>query len=656
MPRKTHLAVLALALAATPPCAAQDHTRGNAPDSAARKGVGIVRESVNRDTLRPDTTLHAWRYRHGWQRIEARPDTAQLDVIYHDPARPDTYYPVSLGNLGQPTLPASFHQRRNDPPAHWSMEGATPFLARHHRTLFYDTKTPFTRLHYAAGPQEWLAFHFLHTQNITRDVSFGVTYNSYTSEGHYIYQDTRLRTGSFWLCVKDARYRNKTSLNFNALRASHNGGVAWPQYITDSVGADPTRADTRLSGAGSRATYHEHQIDHEYSVLRRGAVDAGALHTLSHATLARHYHDPASTAYTLPLGGGQLDYYANHFAAGGSDDSLSKKVTRNDIGLFASAGERFRLRGEAFARNELERYQNHFVDTLFAYANDTVASIWTLNARLTGHAPRLGLWGAASIQWAPWGGFRHGDFRRSVEAGLRHRALRDTATLAVALSHNRATADWLLNHYSSNHYKWQTRRPPLQTMSGSATWRLRHARLALAAQYDAIVNMPYIDPDRQWRRQRGTSSVVGASVEKSQRLGRFFELSVKALYQAANDTLIDLPALTAKARLVFDRELNFRATGGVARLQIGVDCWYYTAHYLPDYDPALGMFVMQRGARLGGHPFVDLFASVRIKRMVLFVRGEHLNSLATGLTYFDAYGYPSWPATVKYGLSWTFYD
>ena len=193
-------------------------------------------------------------------------------------------------------------------------------------------------------------------------------------------------------------------------------------------------------------------------------------------------------------------------------------------------------------------------------------------------------------------------------------------------------------------------------MNTTARWDVRKTELSVTSQLNSIKNHLWLDSERNWNLSPNFIDVYGIGIEKRQQIGRFFSIRGKVLYQKTNDTIVDLPLFATSSTVLFQTPLYFKSTKGRATLNVGVDCWFNTQYYIPDFDPALNQFFTQRLLKLGDYPFVDIFISARIKRMVLLLRLEHINAGMQGTTYFDAYNYPSRPFNVKMGLSWTFYD
>jgi hypothetical protein len=328
----------------------------------------------------------------------------------------------------------------------------------------------------------------------------------------------------------------------------------------------------------------------------------------------------------------------------------------NNGGFFINFGEEKNVRFSAMVRNVRELYNNHFSDTLFEYQNDTIITTYYTVFRVNAKALENNLTLVAEYSRNPYLGYRKDEYEAWTDVRFRHRILTDSAVLAFQYKRYKSMPDFFYRNYYSNHYKWQNTWPIQEGINTNLRWKLKKQQLSLVLQMNSLKNQLWLDTLRNWNLAADYIDVYGAGIEKTQRLGRFFSIRAKVLYQQASDTIIDIPQLATSATLLFQTPLYFKNTGGRAHLQIGVDCWYNSKYYLPDFDPALNHFFMQRTMKLGNYPFVDIFASAHIKRMVLFMRFEHITAGTQGTTYFDAFNYPTRPFNTKFGVSWTFYD
>ena len=628
-------------------------------DTISVKSSGIIRAREAKDSVRPDIALFSWKYVNGWNKVLVPIDTSQIKVTCNDPIKNDGIYNTGLGNLGQPIMFSDFSQRSKLHNIHWAFEYYKPFIKTHDDIRYFNTKSPYTRLYYTSGSSSLQTFHFIHSQNINRDINFGLDCNFYSSEGFMVYQQSRDRNGAFWFSVDNNRYRNKTSISFNKIDVQNNGGVISTSYVTDSA-FSLREIDTKLSNTKNQLRYIDGGLDQELTILKKQkeifTFETGIGHELHFLLIQRKYTDPSSTIYTDLITGEKIDYYQNRYNKQQTEDTLSKREMTNSLGFYFKLGEENFVKASLYGKHTLERYANFYRDTLFEYTNDTSIRTLSYFLRLDGALFKNKLQLSNQFSFSPYEGYRYGEKRISGSVQYKHKILSDSAILIFEYDRYQIIPDYQLQKYSSNHYKWKNAWPKQKGRDLALRWFLYKTQLEVIFQYNMIDNYLYLDVNRDWQRTPKRIEVLGAGLQKTLNIGKYFSIRVKGLYQYSNDTIIDIPNLAMSASILFNTPLNFKSTGGRANLHIGIESWINSKYYMPDFDPALNRFFMQREEKLGYYPYFDAFISVHIKRLVGFIRFEHINAGIISVSYFDAYSYPSRPFDFKFGFSWTFYD
>ncbi|MDD2563373.1 MAG: hypothetical protein PHU27_04070 [Salinivirgaceae bacterium] len=621
---------------------------------------GIVREHTNRDSIIPDTTIFAWRHLKGGTEQFVDADTNQINIVYHDPIKDQMIYNVGLGNIGQAILQTEFSKRIYASKLHWSIKHYDAYLRTYDKTVFFNTKTPYTRLYYISGAEKWQTFHFIHTQNINKNINFGARYDIYSSMGYFVAQEARNRNGSFWFNVKNYRYRNVLSINFNRLKISNNGGVVNNAYITDSTHFDLDKTDVRLKNSGNDIRMFDGFMEHEIAIVRTDEklayLETGLAHEIHFALTQRKYYDPLSTKYNDIFTNQIYDFYTSRYNSLKTEDTLSTRQLKNAAGIYMSMGKRNKIKVAAMLQKNQERYRNSYRDTLFNYKNDTLIETNSFLVRLNGKSKNEAIKLTSHFEYNPFKGYKKDEYNGSINISFRHRIFKDTALLSARYQIHNTMPDYFMMNYYSNHYKWKNRWPMQKGANVGANWTLLKSRFTASVELNSFKNHLWLDQNRIWNLTPYYIDVVGIGIEKTQSFGKHFSLRAKVIYQNSSDTIIDLPKFATSATLMFETPLHFKSTGGKAHLQMGIDCWLNSSYYVPNFDPALNQFFMQRSMKIGNYPFVDVFISARIKRMVLFTRLEHITAGSRGTTYFEAYNYPARPFTMKFGVSWTFYD
>ncbi|MCG8582026.1 MAG: putative porin, partial [Bacteroidales bacterium] len=151
-----------------------------------------------------------------------------------------------------------------------------------------------------------------------------------------------------------------------------------------------------------------------------------------------------------------------------------------------------------------------------------------------------------------------------------------------------------------------------------------------------------------------TSTVVqvfNARLKKHFKLGRIHSVNDVIVQYTSHDEYIPVPKLALYNSTYYQNTL-FQ----VLHFQIGFDARYNSQYYAPMYMPASGQFVNQRSQKVGNYPFVDVFANLQLKRARIYVKFDHVNEGYPNEPYYTSYQYPGNPRSLKFGVSWNFYD
>lgn len=619
--------------------------------------LGIVRRVY--DTVStPDTIIYSWRYaENSFVKLYAEFDTTMLSIqLPEDYKRRWSGY-TFLGNMGTAVQNISFFERRKNS-AHWQIQSFYPYLQIHEKHEYYNTKTPFTQIHFVTAGGETEYFTFEHTQNVNNNINLGLEYEIFTADGFLIYQETRNRNFSLWTDVDYERYRGHASLNFNGLKVNENGGIRSDYFLSDTS-LSIQEMNVKLSGATNQYRYFNGAIDHQLRLLAFGKDSIKTKgfwlsHHFSFDKMQRLYRDVDDT-YNDPITQESLNFYANTFNGSTSSDTISFLDYKNRISLTYQSGKRTRTYIGPFIEHHQIKVTNLYRDTLFTYNNDTVYKTLSVGGQFTikkddGYT--------IDIQgyYHPFADFEADNYMFAANFVRWQPIGNDTLYMHFMYSHQEKNPDYLLRRYYSNHFKWVNHIQDENEKKLYFNFRIIKAQLNVELNVNQIENYIYFDSTMHVNQHRDQLMVIGGKVSKKFTWWKNFNLELNFHGQYASVKVIDLPDLTARGTFFYARDINFKNTGGKLKLYAGFSGWFHTKYYAPGYIPATAQFYNQRERLIGNYPVLDIFAGARIKRFLAFVRMEHVNSGIRGTSYYSAFEYPMAPRNIRFGISWNFYN
>ena len=151
----------------------------------------------------------------------------------------------------------------------------------------------------------------------------------------------------------------------------------------------------------------------------------------------------------------------------------------------------------------------------------------------------------------------------------------------------------------------------------------------------------------------GTINYLALKMNKEFQFGKFaFDTTV--LYQKVgqDEAVLNVPELVNR-NTIYYTDFFFKKA---LFLQTGVVFNYFTNYYANDYNPVIAEFFVQREKQIGNYPMLDFFINAKIQRTRIYFKVEHFNSSLTGNTYYSAPNNPYRDMTIRFGLTWNFFD
>ncbi|MEY4432047.1 MAG: hypothetical protein RLZZ44_177, partial [Bacteroidota bacterium] len=152
---------------------------------------------------------------------------------------------------------------------------------------------------------------------------------------------------------------------------------------------------------------------------------------------------------------------------------------------------------------------------------------------------------------------------------------------------------------------------------------------------------------------QGTINYLSLKMSKEFQFGKF-ALDNTILYQKVeqNQAVLNVPDLVTRNTIYFTDYFFKKAL----YLQTGIVFNYFTNYYANDYNPVIGEFFVQRDRQIGNFPNLDFFVNAKIQRTRIFFKVEHFNSSLTGNTFYSAPNTPFRDMTIRFGLTWNFFE
>ena len=547
------------------------------------------------------------------------------------------------------------------------------------KMTYYNTRIPMTLLSYTTAgtrdnSQERLSGVF--SGNINKRAQIGGLIDFLYSKGSYNYQaDKDLSWGLNGSYMGD-RYEFQGFVNNYNLLNKENGGITDDLYITDPAelqggesSIEPKNIPTRLSDAHTRVAGKQIYLNNRYKVgfWREDFIDD--------TTTVRTYVPVTSFIWTLDYQSSRhvfrnenaqeaRDFFEHTYINDRlTDDRTSYSTLTNTIGVSLLEGfNKYAKAGLAvYATHQLRSYKQT-IDTLDRSPEDiytvftplpegvadmkrsTKENLFWAGAQLTKQQGRI-LNYAVDARLGVLGPVA-GDIRVNGRIDTRMRLFKDTVSVSGIASFSNEEAPFLMNNYLSNHFAWKNNFGKVRRLrlGGEITIPQSHTRLEVAVEN--IQNSIYFGPDCLPVQASGSVQVVSARLHQDFRLG-ILHWNNRLTYQTTtDDKVIPLPKLAIYSNLYI-----YFKVARVLQVQLGIDCDFYTRYYGVGYQPATASFYNQRETKVGGFPFMNLYANMKLSRTRFFIMMSHVNQGMGKNDYFSLPHYPLNPRRFQMGLS-----
>ncbi|MDD4424372.1 MAG: hypothetical protein PHS40_00440, partial [Mariniphaga sp.] len=211
--------------------------------------------------------------------------------------------------------------------------------------------------------------------------------------------------------------------------------------------------------------------------------------------------------------------------------------------------------------------------------------------------------------------------------------------------------DYFQQEYYSKRIRWQNDLKMEQRMTVGGVLKFPSRKFELSANYAIINNFIYNDTLAVPAQYSGQLLVFSAYADKDFQW-RSFHLRTRLLWQkASNENVLHLPDFSTYLSGYYKFVIS-----KVMFTQLGLDVRYNSRYYADAYFPATGMFYLQNTEKIGNFPYMDAYASLRLKRTRVFFKLINFGTEFVKREYFTTPGYPMNRMTFRLGVAWAFYD
>ncbi len=619
-------------------------------------------------------------------------DSSYIDYPMRDRLNDYSISNVTNSNLISPSQSRIYFNRKKTVDFIFA-DAYTPYIITPQQVKYYHTTTPYSTIAYKKGfvtnlDQNDISFSF--TGNVSRRTNLGMTIDYLNSYGRFANQEGKTVFGSVFGSYNGDHYSLQSSFTWNTLSNFENGGLSNPNDLQGIL--KPEDMPVKMQGM-SALRYLSGYLNHYYSIcvererkvnyrerneegewVKKDSIKIEYVpvttfrHIFEVNDATKRYIEKSATQSILP------NTYRNPMATNDSAACLTIKNT-----LAVTFEEEFntllQFGAMVYAMNECQRhisaigqienivnlepwgnpYNSVMANTLHLMPDTLYGVQWTNNTYIGGalykHRGKhihYGFDGNVCLL-----GYKIGEFQVNGHVDAGFRLGKDSMTIAAKAFFRSETPDYYLQHYRSNHYRWDNnfQKTLRLYIGGEIAYPTQWVQPKLNVSFENITKHIYFDIGGTPKQLDGSIQVLAADLQLNVTTP-WVNLDNHVVYQHSSSKCLTLPMLTLYHNLYY-HGCWFKALD----VQIGVDMRFFTKYNAPILNPALGQFCVQDTEEVGNYPVMNVYANfyVRSLRLKLFAQYQHFNASFMNKQYYEMPGYPMGPDMFRAGLAWHFY-
>ncbi len=246
--------------------------------------------------------------------------------------------------------------------------------------------------------------------------------------------------------------------------------------------------------------------------------------------------------------------------------------------------------------------------------------------------------------------YNQGDFL--ANAGVTYHAgefLKKPAVISFYGLSKLEEPQFFYQQFIGNHSIWENNFGKTQKTKFGLSLKLLNTKAQI--EYFSIKHPVYLNQVILPEQYMGSVKVFQLKITNQLKIKRL-EMLTTAVYQnVSNQSVLPLPKYMLNSSLGYTFHL-FK----VLSLCPGVEGTYVSSYYPEAYSAYFNRFYLQQEMQSTDHVYLDVFVNFKVKRMMLFLKYQHINSGLMGYDYMMVPHYPMQDAALKFGLKWNFFD
>lgn len=588
-------------------------------------------------------------------------DSTKLDTLqdffhlYH-PAFKNAISVSYVGNYATPYLNNDFFGRKSNMDFLF-LKTREAYLLTPSTIEFYNSRTPYTRLIYSQSENKNIKnetrFNVLHSQNVNPFLNFTFRYDQAKSEGQYLHQQSKNNFVTLYSSYNKDKLNIYAGFISNNINNEENGGLKEDYLIFSNSKTENLNVNLSSSKSQFGGTYFFANGEYRLGKFIKSETEEepdifkpilGILYSFEYQQYKKEFVEEEDTANVFF----QNTYYGNEYFK----DSIRFRKIKNIIQLkqYENANRKTSFGKRAFIGQEFVKASSPgSIPEIFNRLTKRYSNVYVGGGifRETGN---FWTWNTEGKIYLI--GRNIGQTELSGIISKPVSVLGDSlASISIKGAIENLVPDYFQEEFYSSHFRWKNDLSMEQRMTVKGSFKLPKRKLEVGANYALINNFLYNDTLGIPAQTNKELLVLSAFLDKDFNY-RHLHFRTRLLWQkTSNEEFIHLPDFSAFISAYYKFIIS-----KVMFAQLGIDTRYNTSYYADAYNPSTGFFFLQNEKKIGEFPYIDVYASFRLKRTRLFFKMMNIGTEFINREYFTTPHYPMNRMTFRLGASWAFYD
>lgn len=597
--------------------------------------------------------LKTWRINDKFATADSlSPDTAHLNFQSDNHIDKFSILNSFRGNLGSP-IQSKLYFNRPGYNEFIFADACYPYLKQIESAIFYNTNVPYSSLYYLTGGTNYYEdeqFRFLFTVNPDKKLNFGTTLDYLYARGEYKNLATNRFAGSLFATYNGEKYKATAHVSTNTLNNHENGGIVNSSYINGNINYPANNIPVNID-AYAKLIHNQIFYNQQYSL---GFYKSDSI---TPDSVIKTWVPVTVFAHTLQVDDYQKWYYEESVEKKFYKNTYLDKAYTDDTASYLLISNRFSVSMaeefnkwlnfglSAYIENDLERF-GFLTDTVLNHHFESNTRVGGVLSKNRSKIFKFNINGEITVL-----GPAIGDFLLKGNLGGYFNLWKQRIELNAHGYIRSIEPSFFHEYYQSNHFRWENDFDKTYTTQLGGRFSIPTQSLDLNINIENNNKYIFFNSSALPEQYNGNIQIISVNLKKDFHLGKF-TLENNVVYQlSSNPSVIPLPDFALYHNLYY-HDLWFK----VLQVQLGTDVRYHTSYYAPAYMPATGQFYVQNEVKIGNYPQVNAYLNIHLKRTRFFIQYYHINQLFMKGDYYSMPDYPIYPANLRMGLTWNFYD